>query len=375
MIEFIFYILSQIIPGIEPYDISRKTDNIYIEARKLALVFDGKVANYSEEDSVILIHSKDEPPNINYMNYYVEEIVFDEAVRVLTDIGFDVLEVEQINYAYAKKLYSDARKCCDDLYIKAIIDYVIKEDENYYPPILHNGLQLRNWFEMQSDMFCIEYNYNNHICNIVNSASNWGIYCSALGKYMAVNNIQDVSVLTTIDGLKLGSWLSEQRTAYRKGYISAERFKLLQCMSISMNTFEDAWIEKYELLKQYKKEYGHTNIEKRQVYKNVNLGRWCQAQRVNYKTGCRPITAKQVQLLSQLGFDWDPLETEWNRRYEQYKRYINENGGNVYIPRRKDFEGEHLGAWVETQRKAKNNGKLSLERLEKLKLLDQEYWK
>ena len=83
------------------------------------------------------------------------------------------------------------------------------------------------------------------------------------------------------------------------------------------------------------------------------------------------MTKEKIQKLKEIGFDFDPLETEWERRYEQYKRYIKETG-TAEIARRKDYEGEHLGAWVETQRKWLKAGKMSAERIKKMHDLDPE---
>lgn len=86
------------------------------------------------------------------------------------------------------------------------------------------------------------------------------------------------------------------------------------------------------------------------------------------------LSADREQCLLDIGFDFDPHETEWNRRFEQYKRYV-EQAGDGYISRRTDFEGEHLGAWVETQRKRHQDGKMSVERAGKLLSLNPNIFK
>ena len=43
------------------------------------------------------------------------------------------------------------------------------------------------------------------------------------------------------------------------------------------------------------------------------------------------MTPERVKKLSDIGFDFDPKETEWNRRYEQYLRYIEEKKYDIYI--------------------------------------------
>ena len=98
----------------------------------------------------------------------------------------------------------------------------------------------------------------------------------------------------------------------------------------------------------------------------------CAAQRQDKKDG--KLSADREQCLLDIGFDFDPHETEWNRRFEQYKRYV-EQAGDCYISRRTDFEGEHLGAWVETQRKRHQDGKMSVERAGKLLSLNPNIFK
>jgi len=127
---------------------------------------------------------------------------------------------------------------------------------------------------------------------------------------------------------------------------------------------ESSWNEWYSLLKDYYREYGNIDIPKRESYKSKNLGQWMQKQREAYRNG--DLSEYQISKLEELSFDYDPLETEWLRRYEQYKRYIVQNNGDTYISRRKDFEGEHLGTWVEIQRKRYKDGKLSNERAKML---------
>lgn len=127
--------------------------------------------------------------------------------------------------------------------------------------------------------------------------------------------------------------------------------------------YTDAWYKMFLLLCDYNAEFGNTDIPKRNQYKGQQLGLWCNKQRVFYKEN--RLKKDREELLRSIGFVFDPLEEEWNRRLDQYRRYVAESG-STYISRRTDFEGEHLGAWVETQRKWYNAGKLSKEREEKL---------
>lgn len=125
----------------------------------------------------------------------------------------------------------------------------------------------------------------------------------------------------------------------------------------------DKWGLAYKLLCEYKLEYGDTNISKRDSYRGFALGNWCQKQRQQKKN--HRLSQNKIKALREIEFIFDPLENEWNRRYEQYKRYIKEMGTS-YIPRRFIYEEEKLGAWVDTQKKRYKEGKLSKNRIRKL---------
>ena len=145
-----------------------------------------------------------------------------------------------------------------------------------------------------------------------------------------------------------------------------------RCSTRMARKSEISWEKGYELLCQYKKQYGNTNIPKRDCFQGCSLGIWCQKQRDNYKVG--KLTPAHKEQLDSIGFEFTPYDNEWNRRYEQYKRYIEWNGGNTAISRRTDFEGEHLGAWVETQRKRYKINKLPEERINSLLELDRKFF-
>lgn len=96
------------------------------------------------------------------------------------------------------------------------------------------------------------------------------------------------------------------------------------------SVFVEQWERMYALLLDYKAEHGNISIPKRAVYKGEKLGLWCQHQRDNYNCNKRTMTPERVKKLSDIGFDFDPKETEWNRRYEQYLRYIEEKVRHIY---------------------------------------------
>lgn len=140
---------------------------------------------------------------------------------------------------------------------------------------------------------------------------------------------------------------------------------------VEVNIPLSQWEIGFKNLNEYKEKFGTVNVPKQYVYNGYSLGYWCGRQRKDFRSG--KLGDDKINLLNSIGFVFDPLETEWIRRYDQYRRYIKDYD-TTYITRRADYEGEHLGAWVETQRKRFSEGKLSKQRIEQLKELSPDFF-
>lgn len=368
MIRFVYYALCKngILPILGDYK-NKRMNLILNESKEIYLSFDGFVPD--DIQNAYVIHTQDEEPNRKYLNYYPEECCLKEAVRILRDI-FDDCEIEKIiefsAEANVNEYFNKAMRKQNENYALLLKDYLISSEEVFYPPEMIGEVYIKNWFEMQDNHYSITYMYNDRETFVLYDDfewGNWGYYFSACSKWQSVNKQHAIPQNAKLGETPLGGWITEQRTAYRKKYLSEERKKLLINISFSFNTYNDGWEEKRKLLIKYKTCFGNTNIEKRAMYEGEALGIWCVKQRKDEKDG--KLTEERKQKLLDIGFDFNPLETEWNRRFEQYKRYIAQTG-QYHISRATDFEGEHLGAWVETQRKQYTKGKMSDERINHL---------
>lgn len=369
MIAFLFCALREINSHLEPFDTVHISHNLYDPHTDTAFIFDGDTSKYKDVQQIILIHTKDEAPDTNYLNYYVTDISAEEARNILSVAGYHLTSSGASSNTDPRATYEDAVKACNQKYEAAIIRYMTECDENTFPENGYEGLLIQNWFYLQQDGYMLEYIYKNWPCRLVLNDFAWGDwqrFYTAISKYMAVIGSSDIPSRVKFGNLDLGRWIGDQRTAYRERYLTQKRYNLLKEIGFSFNTYVDSWQANYDLLCEYKAEYGTVNISKSTIYKNRKLGLWCEQQRMHRTSSQRTLAAEQVQLLDALGFDWDPLETEWNRRFEQYKRYIKEHGGDPYIARRTIYENEKLGAWVETQRKRYKQGILSADREAKL---------
>eukprot|EP00873_Tetraselmis_striata_P009424 jgi/Tetstr1/429688/TSEL_019584.t1 len=121
----------------------------------------------------------------------------------------------------------------------------------------------------------------------------------------------------------LGHWVHMQRQRHKKGKLTAERVEALEALGFDGDPLEGQWQRMYEQLVVYKEEHGDCLVPQGYM-PNPALGNWLSVQRQRHKKG--KLTAERVEALEALGFDGDPLEGQWQRRYEQLVVYKEEHG-------------------------------------------------
>ena len=118
-----------------------------------------------------------------------------------------------------------------------------------------------------------------------------------------------VKQIAIYKGERLGNWVSSQRI--KRKQLTKNQINLLNKLDFSWDYLETIWMTNYELLKQFKAEFGHTNIKQSEKYKGENLGVWLTKQRTYYRgKGGRnknlKLKPKHQKLLNELGVDWSP---------------------------------------------------------------------
>lgn len=104
-------------------------------------------------------------------------------------------------------------------------------------------------------------------------------------------------------GLRIGSWVSNQKTNIKKGKLSEERIALLKAVGITIGSFADMeWNQKYQLLSEYVKENGFFPPAQYKTECGVKLGSWFKEQKRSCSRG-RLSKGKQ-DLLESLGVRW-----------------------------------------------------------------------
>ena len=211
---------------------------------------------------------------------------------------------------------------------------------------------------------------------------NWDDNYYVLEKYYEEHGNIDVPVnYETEEGIKLGSWLHNQRQAYKgkgKSKIAEDQIQLLNDLGMKWEVQKENWDDNYYVLKKYYEEHGNIDVPKNYVtQEEVKLGSWLNNQRSAYKRiGKSKITEDQIQLLNDLGMKWEVQKENWYEKYYALEEYYKEHG-NIDVPFRYETkEGVKLGSWLNNQRLAyngKGNNKITQDQIQLLNDLNIEW--
>ena len=179
----------------------------------------------------------------------------------------------------------------------------------------------------------------------------------------------------------LGGWVRCQRKANNKQALRKDRKKMLDAIgfnwdprqSVINSRSEAAWDVMYENMKAYHQEQGHCKLPSlRELQRKSNteetkrlkkLLTWTNTQRGRRKVTdagekqtvstegrvkYRAITQKQIDLLDQLGFEWDPqgFDKIWDEKLAELEQFKAQHG-DCLVPQKSNGK---LGSWVAIQR-------------------------
>ena len=132
--------------------------------------------------------------------------------------------------------------------------------------------------------------------------------------------------------------------------------ELAQPRPTSVQSIQEAkWLERFQELKEFKKEMGHCNVPTR-YSKNPRLGKWVSSQRTEFrrlKEGkATTATKERVDMLDSVCFVWESKqskhEAEWMKKIHELKEFRKETGHcNVPYMYTKNPKLSH---WVQRQR-------------------------
>ena len=276
-------------------------------------------------------------------------------------------DLERIIFDLPKRIRNDFSNSIRTLLIKNTSDdwlekfgelkeYLLKENE-LGPPDNHPSLG--NWVGTQRINFKRKRlthkrtNLLNEINFIWNTLENqWHIKYLELKEYLLKEN----ELGPPDNHPSLGSWVCSQRMKFKRNSLSKEKTNLLNEINFIWDSLENQWQLKYQELKEFKNQYGHSSP----VKSNPSLGQWVQEQRLNYKKN--KIPEERLLLLKEINFLWDPRQNEWQLKYQELKEFKNQYGHSSPVRSHPD-----LGNWVKVQRRRYKKKIMSPEEYQLLK--------
>ena len=188
--------------------------------------------------------------------------------------------------------------------------------------------------------------------------SDWELGYSHLKAYAELTSDPNPTSVTKDQfNFPIGTWCSTQRSARKgknRGLLARERIKKLDDLGFIWDPIEAGWAKGFENLKRYKDKFGDPNPPSGFLYPDdFRLGQWAQVQRVTLKQGT--LAPEKKQLLLDIGFDFEPKNTQRLELLQQLQDYFEEYG-TVNVPTKYvSPDGYKLGGALDRLRQLKKN--------------------
>jgi helicase associated protein/helicase-like protein len=160
---------------------------------------------------------------------------------------------------------------------------------------------------------------------------------------------------------QLGTWVSSQRQAKRKGKLPEELVRRLDALGFVWDAANAHWEEMFAALEKYAHVHGNCKVP-RGYPDNPRLGAWLIKQRAAMNNGKLP--ASRRAKLEQIGVLPKPIETAWDKMFSSLLDYKSRHA-DCNVPQCWS-ENQRLANWVNAQRQFKRKGTLSHVRVKKL---------
>ena len=147
----------------------------------------------------------------------------------------------------------------------------------------------------------------------------------------------------TNKGLRLGAWLSTQRTRRNAGKLERHRTERLEQLGIPWHYHDAAWERAYAAAVEFKQKNGHVDISRYHITEDgINLGQWLAKTR--YKA--KKLSDYRRRRLNELGITWSVPNEKRKKRLQAAEAYHNKYG-HLNVPSRYVTEdGIKLGYWL-----------------------------
>lgn len=160
---------------------------------------------------------------------------------------------------------------------------------------------------------------------------------------------------------ELARWVSVQRNL---SGLTFKQVESLYSLGFDFGRPWNQWLGNFFVLARYRERYGECRVVagRGDAQEIRRLGAWSERQRKR----CGHLQITQKRLLDDLGFDWDPRDSQWQKRYGELQAF-KERYGHCNAPDEWP-ENPSLAGWVNSRRLFFRHGWLAAKQV---KLLEQ----
>ncbi|MCD7809773.1 MAG: Helicase associated domain protein, partial [Erysipelotrichaceae bacterium] len=238
---------------------------------------------------------------------------------------------------------------------------LVKQHYQQYHDFNMDDKSLNLWIKQQVNNYKLNLLTNNQkvLLDSINIQeyieNNWNnYYLKAKDYYESYHDLNILSSYVCEDGTRLGQWLFRQRQLYRENKLTKDKIEKLNDIHIVWDKItQTKWFDGFNHAREFYNEYKHLDVNRDYVSNDgYKLGQWINGQRKRYRNNL--MSEEQETLLNSVHMIWNIYEYKWNLFYQKAVDYKNEFG-DLNIPATyKTQDGEALGVWIRTQRRAYN---------------------
>lgn len=201
-------------------------------------------------------------------------------------------------------------------------------------------------------------------------SAGWEVNYRAAKAYYEANGNLNVNVAyRTEQGIQLGVWLSSQRRLYNGSYhgtLTAERIEKLNRIGMNWGSrYETYWDNLCQIAEKYYNEYGHLRVPVTYVTEEgIQLGRWLHRQ-ISNREG---LSEEKIRRLEAMGIEWT---SKWDSRYRVAADFLKKNP-HYELSQATVIGDFWVGKWLVQQLRGLENGTLSPDKAEKIRILARE---
>ena len=153
---------------------------------------------------------------------------------------------------------------------------------------------------------------------------------------------------------RLAKWVLNVRA--RPDHLSLDQLRQLHGSHFDFKS-DRHWMSRFIELLEFRREHGHCNVPAHSA-KNPGLGSWLSSQRLRQSS----LSKVRRRLLDQAGMDWAPLESHWERMFQELAEF---RAGHGHC-RVTEPQNHKLALWVANVRARRKVTPLQKRRLDKL---------